>query len=69
MIQFNTDGYVCAEKGKIPTPLTYTKQGISTIKKKWQAAWNDRLEILAKIVAYWTKNRIDKLIASCFAKD
>ncbi len=33
MIRFNPDGYVCTEKGKIPTPWTYTKQGMSTIKK------------------------------------
>ncbi len=34
MIRFNPGGYVCSEKGKIPSPWTYTKQGVSTIKKE-----------------------------------
>ncbi len=65
VIRFNPDGYICAEKGKIPSPCTYTKQGVSTIKKKWKDAWDAwdaRLEALSEIVGYWMKNQSDKLI-------
>ncbi len=34
MTRFNPHGYICAEKGGIPSPYTYTKQGVSTIKKE-----------------------------------
>ncbi len=33
IILFSPDGYVCAEKGKISSPWTYTEQDMSTIKK------------------------------------
>ncbi len=36
MIRFNPDGYVDPEQGRIPTPWTCTKQGVSMIKKKWK---------------------------------
>ncbi len=32
MIRFNPDGYVDPEQGRIPTPWTYTKSGVCTIK-------------------------------------
>ncbi len=48
MIRFIPGGYVCAEKGKVPSPWTYNKLSMSMIKKKWQAAWNTTLEVLAE---------------------
>ncbi len=30
MVRFNPDGYVCPEKGKIPSPWAYTKLGVYT---------------------------------------
>ncbi len=57
------DGYVDPEKGKIPTPWTYTpKHGVSTIKKKWKATWESRLETLAETVDYWIQNKSDNLL-------
>ncbi len=50
MVRFNPDGYVCAEKGKIPSPWAYNKKGLCTIKKKWQDAWKARLEVLSETV-------------------
>ncbi len=58
MVGFNPDGYVCPDEGKVPSPWTYTKQGVSTIKK----AWNARLEALLETVEYWMKNRSNKTI-------
>ncbi len=62
MIRFNPDGYICKEKGKIPTPCAYTKLGVCTIRPKWKKAWKDRLEALSETVEYWMKNQYDKLI-------
>ncbi len=62
MIRFNPDGYICPEKGKIPTPCAYTKLGACTIRPKWKKAWKDRLEALSETVGYWMKNKSDKLI-------
>ncbi len=63
MIRFNPDRYIDPEKGKIPAPWTYTpKLGVSTIKTKWKAAWNDRLEVLEEKVHYWMNNKPYKMI-------
>ncbi len=62
MIRFNPDGYVCPVKGKIPSPWSYNKLGVCTIKKKWQHAWKARLEVLSEKVEYWMKNKPDKMI-------
>ncbi len=34
MIRFNRDGYVCPEKGKIPSPWAYNKNGLCTVRPK-----------------------------------
>ncbi len=63
MVRFNPDGYVCAEKDKkIPSPWAYNKLGVCTVRPKWKAAWNDRLEVLSEKVDYWMKNKPDKMI-------
>ncbi len=36
MIRFNSDGYGDPEQGRIPSPWTYSKHGMSTIKQKWK---------------------------------
>ncbi len=60
MIRFNPDGYVDPEQGRIPSPWTCTKQGVSTIKRKWKKAWESRLEVLRSTVEYWIENRSNK---------
>ncbi len=62
MIRFNPDGYVDPEEGRIPSPWTYSKQGMSTIKKEWKKAWESRLEVLSETVDYWKDNKPDKII-------
>ncbi len=62
MIRFNPDGYICKEKGKVPSPWAYNQLGVCTIKKKWQDAWKGRLEVLSNTVDYWMKNKSDKMI-------
>ncbi len=62
MIRFNPDEYMCKEKGKIPLPWAYTKQGVCTVRPNWQDAWKDRLLALSETVDYWMKNQSDKLI-------
>ncbi len=63
MVRFNPDRYVCAEKDKkIPSPWAYNKLGVCTIKKKWQAEWDSRLEAWPETVEYWMNNRSDKTI-------
>ncbi len=62
MIRFNPDGYICREKGRIPSPWTYTKKGLWSVRPKWEKAWEARLEVLSNTVDYWMKNQSDKLI-------
>ncbi len=62
MIRFNPDGYVCTEKGMLPSLWAYNKLGVCTVRPKWQDAWKDRLEALSNRVDYWMKNRPDKMI-------
>ncbi len=61
-IRFNPDGYVCPEKGKIPTPWAYNKLCVCTVRPKWKKAWEARLEVLSNTVDYWMKNKSDKMI-------
>ncbi len=60
MIRFKPDGYVCPEKGKIPSPWAYNQLGVCTIRKKWKDAWDARLASLSETVDYWIKNKSDK---------
>ncbi len=62
MIRFNPDGYVDPEQGRIPSPWTYSKHGMSTIKKKWKKVWESRLEVLRSTVQYWIEERSNKTI-------
>ncbi len=62
MVRFNPDGYVCLEKGEIPSPWAYTKSGVCKVRPKWKKPWEARLEALSETVGYWTKNKSDKLI-------
>ncbi len=62
MVRFNPDGYVCPEKGKIPSPWAYTKSGVCKARPKWKKAWEARLEALSETVDYWMNNKSDKLI-------
>ncbi len=36
MIRFNPDGYICKEKGKLPSPWAYNKLGVCTVRPKWK---------------------------------
>ncbi len=62
MVWLNPDGYICKEKGKVPSPWAYTKLGVCKVRPKWKKAWEDRLEVLSNTVDYWMKNQSDKLI-------
>ncbi len=49
-VGFNPDVYVCPEESKVPLPRIYTRQGVSTIRKKWEKAWKARLGALSETV-------------------
>ncbi len=48
MVRFNPDGYVCAEKGKLPSPWGCNKFGLWPVRRKWKKDWEARLEVVSE---------------------
>ncbi len=59
-IRFNTDGYKNEDGNNVPPPWGSSKLGLCTIRPKWEAAWDARLETLRQTVEYRMKDSSKK---------
>ncbi|MCP4255821.1 MAG: hypothetical protein GY775_20960, partial [Candidatus Scalindua sp.] len=54
-VRFNTDGYKNEDGNNVPSPWRMNKLGC-TIRPKWKAAWEVRLEDLWLTILYYTES-------------
>ncbi len=52
-VRFNTDKYKGEDGNNVPSPWTTNKCGAFTVRPKWKAAWEVRLETLRQKVEHY----------------
>ncbi len=55
-IRFNTDEYKDEDGNNVPSPWGYNKLGLCTIRPKWKAAWEVRLNDLRLTVEHYIES-------------
>ncbi len=52
-VRFNTDEYKDEDGNNVPSPWGLNKLGLCTVRPKWKAAWDARLETLRLTVEHY----------------
>ncbi len=55
-VRFNTDGYKDEDGNNVPSPWGVNGHGVLTVRPKWKAAWEVRLEKLRQTVKYYIES-------------